>query len=99
MSEAQIPGFVKKLRGDPTLANDLLTASTAEAVISIAARNGLECTAAAITEQQATRKVSRLAEQGSCGNGLRWRTLHGPGGLHIQIVGSQACFGIWCPTC
>ncbi len=99
MSEAQIPAFLERIKSDPSLAAALFQADTAANVITLAAGAGLDCTAAEISQWQATRAVPRLVDSGVCANGLRWRSLHGPGGLHIQIVGARASFGLWCPHC
>ena len=99
MSEQQIPGFLERIKTDEALAEALFDAKTAAEVIMLAADAGLDCTAAEISQWQATRTVSKLVESGICANGLRWRSLHGPGGLHVQIVGASASFGLWCPGC
>ncbi|MCY3536785.1 MAG: Nif11-like leader peptide family natural product precursor [Synechococcus sp. SB0676_bin_10] len=99
MSEQKIPAFLERIKTDKTLAEALLDAKTAAEVIRLAAHAGLDCTAAEISQWQATRAVSRLVESGICANGLRWRSLHGPGGLHVQLVGTSASFGLWCPSC
>ena len=99
MSEQQIPAFLERVKTDENLAGALFKARTAAEVINLAARTGLDCTAAEISQWQATRAVSKPVESGICANGLRWRSLHGPGGLHVQIVGASASFGLWCPGC
>ena len=99
MSEQQIPAFLERIKTDEVLAGSLFEAKTPAEVILLAANAGLECTAAEISQWQATRAVSKLVESGICANGLRWRSLHGPGGLHVQIVGASASFGLWCPSC
>lgn len=99
MSEQQIPAFLERIKTDEALAGSLLDAKTPAEVIRITASAGLDCTAAEITQLQATRAVSKLVENGICANGLRWRSLRGPGGLHVQIVGARASFGLWCPDC
>ncbi|HBP53435.1 MAG TPA: Nif11-like leader peptide family natural product precursor [Synechococcus sp. UBA8638] len=99
MSEQQIPAFLERIKTDKSLAEALLDAKTPAEVIRLAAQAGLDCTAAEISQWQATRAVSRLVESGICPNGLRWRSLHGPGGIHVQFVGASASFGLWCPSC
>ena len=99
MSEQQIPAFLERIKTDENLAAALLGAKTPAEVISLAASAGLDCTAAEISQWQATRAVSSPVENGICANGLRWRSLRGPGGLHVQIVGASASFGLWCPSC
>ena len=99
MSEQQIPAFLERIRTDENLAGALFNAKTPAEVILLAGNAGLDCTAAEISQWQATRKVAKPVESGVCANGLRWRSLHGPGGLHVQIVGASASFGLWCPGC
>lgn len=99
MSEQQIPHFLERVKTDENLAAALYSAKTPAEVIRLAATAGLDCTAAEISQWQATRAVSKPMESGICANGLRWRSLHGPGGLHVQIVGASASFGLWCPSC
>lgn len=99
MSEQQIPAFLERVKTDEALAAALFDAKTPAEVIRLAAAAGLDCTAAEISQWQATRAVAKLVESGICANGLRWRSLHGPGGLHVQIVGASANFGLWCPGC
>jgi len=98
MSEQQIPAFLERIKTDKILAEALLDARTPAEVIRLAAHAGLDCTAAEISQWQATRAVSRLVESGICANGLRWRSLHGPCGLCVQFVGASASFGLWCPS-
>ncbi len=99
MSEQQIPAFLEHLKTDKNLAGSLFQAKTPAEVIMLAGNAGLDCTAAEISQWQATRAVAKLVESGICANGLRWRSLHGPAGLHVQIVGASASFGLWCPSC
>ena len=99
MSEQQIPAFLERIKTDENLAGALFDAKTPTEVIRLAADAGLDCTAAEISQWQATRSVSKLVESGICANGLRWRSLRGPGGLHVQIVGASVSFGLWCPSC
>ncbi|KKZ12794.1 MAG: hypothetical protein TE42_03010 [Candidatus Synechococcus spongiarum SP3] len=98
MSEQQIPAFLERIKTDKNLAVALFDAKTPAEVITLAASAGLDCTAAEISQWQATRAVSRPVESGICANGLRWRSLRGPGGLYVQIVGARASFGLWCPS-
>ena len=99
MSEQQIPTFLERIKTDATLAAALFDAKTPAEVIRLAASAGLDCTAAEISQWQATRAVSKPVDSGVYANGLRWRSLRGPGGLHVQIVGASASFGLWCPSC
>lgn len=99
MSEQQILAFLERIKTDKNLAGSLFEAKTPAEVILLAANAGLDCTAAEISEWQATQAVSKLVESGICTNGLRWRSLHGPEGLCVQIVGARASFGLWCPSC
>ena len=99
MSEQQIPAFLERIKTDANLAGDLFDAKTPAEVIILAASAGLDCTAAEISQWQATRAVSRPVDSGICANGLRWRSVCGPEGLCVQIVGASASFGLWCPGC
>lgn len=99
MAEKPLPAFLKRMQTEEALPSSLFQASTADEVISIAATAGLTCTAAEISEAQATRPVNRPISDGTCTNGLRWRYFHGPAGQYVQIIGTKACFAIWCPSC
>lgn len=99
MSEQQISAFLERIKTDATLAGALFEAKTAAEVIGLAANAGLDCTAAEISQLQATRAVSRPVDSGICTNGLRWRSVRGPEGLCVQIVGASASFALWCPGC
>ena len=99
MSEQKILAFLERIKTDASLAAALFDAKTPAEVIMLAANAGLDCTAAEISKWQATRPVSKPVESGICANGLSWRSLRGPGGLHVQIVGASTSFGIWYPAC
>ena len=99
MAEKPLPAFLERMKTDEVVSSALFQARTPSDVISLAATAGLKCTAAEISESQATRTVTKPISNGTCANGLRWRYLHGPAGQYIQIIGAKACFAIWCPSC